>query len=180
MHFIATAVAEAESGSKQGLLDVLGIDWKLLLIQAAAFLILVWLLGKFVWPVLMRSIDSRREQIEAGIAEAQASREALEKAEQEANDLLAKARKQADEVIDRGQKEAAEMVSAAEAKAQRQAERLIADARKQLDSDIAKARRDLKSDTAKLVAKATEQIIGEKLTSSKDTKLIEDKLREVN
>lgn len=180
MQFFATTVAEAETTAKQGLLQVLGIDWKLLIIQSVAFLVLVWLLGKFVWPVLMRSIDSRREQIEAGIAEAQASREAFEKAELEAGKLLAKARKQADEVIDRGHKEAAGMIADAETKAKQQAERLVADARKQLEADITKARHDLKADAAKLVAQATEQIIGEKLTGAKDAKLIEDKLREVS
>lgn len=169
----------SEAASKPSILQALGIDWKLLIVQAIAFLVLVWLLGKFVWPVLMRSIDARREQIEAGLAEAQESKAALDQAQQAAADLLSQARQAADEVLSRGQKEAADMVAEAEAKARQRADRLVADARKQLESDVAQARRDLKSDTAQLVAQATEQIIGEKMTTAKDAKLIETKLDEV-
>lgn len=169
------AEAEAESN---GLLSALGIDGQLFIIQLIAFLILVGLLAKFVYPVLIRAIDKRREAIEAGLAEAKKSQEALEVANSKADDLLAQARKDADDVIKRSQAEATSVVAAAEAKAKERAERVVADAHKQLEADIAKARRDLKKDTAALVADATERIIHEKVDASKDAKLIERSLGE--
>lgn len=166
------------STSSPGLFEALGIDWKLLVEQAFAFGILVIILGKFVYPPLMKAVDGRREQIEEGLKEAKASHEALEKAEAKAADLLAAARKDADDILARSHQEAAAQVAEAETKAKRRAEQIVKDARTQLESDVTKARQALKSETVKLVAAATEQIIGEKLDERKDADLIKKSLKE--
>lgn len=166
------------STSSPGLFEALGIDWKLLLEQAVAFGILVAILAKFVYPPLMKAVDNRREQIEASMKEAKASHEALEKAEIKAAELLGAARKDADDILARSHQEAAAMVAEAEVKAKQRADQIVKDARAQLDNDVAKARQALKADTVKLVAAATEQIIGEKLDARKDAELIKKSLKE--
>ncbi|HSW92561.1 MAG TPA: F0F1 ATP synthase subunit B [Patescibacteria group bacterium] len=159
-----------------GLFEALGINWKLLVEQAIAFLILVGILGKFVYPALMKSIDDRREQIEAGLKEAKESQEVLEKAETKVAELLEGARKDADEILARTHQEAASVVADAEEKAKTRAEQIVADARQQLSVDIAKAREQLKKDTVELVGLATERIIGEKLDDRKDADLVKKAL----
>jgi len=169
-------VASTSSEHSAGLLQALGIDWKLLVEQTLAFLILVVVLGKFVYPALMKAVDGRREQIEAGLNEAKEAREALEKAEVKVDELLAQARKDADEILARSHQEAGAMVASAEEKAQQRAQQIVTDARAQLDNDVRKAREALKSDAIKLVAVATEQIIHEKLDDKKDAGLIKNAL----
>jgi F-type H+-transporting ATPase subunit b len=166
------------STSSPGLFEALGINWKLLVEQAIAFLILVAILAKFVYPALMKAIDDRREQIEAGLKEAKESQEALEKAEIKVNELLATARKEADDILARSHQEAATMVAEAENKAKTRAEQIVTDARAQLSTDVSKAREALKQETVKLVATATEQIIHEKLDERKDAGLIKSALKE--
>jgi len=169
-----TVVFAAEAaGQNQGLIQALGLDWKLLITQAIAFLILVGVLGKFVYPVLIKSIDDRRAAIEAGLKEAEKSRQDMEKAEAKIEDMLADARKQADELLKRAQDEANASVADAETKAKARAERIVADAHNQLEADITKARAALKKDAAELVALATEKIIHEKIDAKKDAGLIE-------
>lgn len=160
------------STNSPSILEALGINWKLLVEQGIAFLILVWILGKFVYPALIKSIDTRREQIEAGLKEAQASQEALVKAEAKVNDIIAQARTDADELLARSHQEAGTVVAEAEAKAKQRAEQIVADARLQLENDVRKAREALKSDTIALVAAATEKVIHEKLDDKKDASLI--------
>lgn len=162
--------------SSPGLLQALGIDGKLLVEQGIAFLILVAILGKFVYPALVKAIDARRDQIEAGMKEAKQAEEALAQAEAKVAELLADARKEADEILARSHQEATSMVADAEEKAKNRAEQIVADARTQLDVDIRKAREALKSDTIELVALATERIVGEKLDSKKDADLIKGAL----
>ncbi|HEX8762904.1 MAG TPA: ATP synthase F0 subunit B, partial [Candidatus Saccharimonadales bacterium] len=118
----STAAAEHAETASPGLLQALGIDGKLLIEQAIAFLILVALLAKFVYPALIKAIDQRRDQIEAGQKEAKEAAEALTTAEAKVAGMLADARKQADEVIARSHKEATEMVAEAEEKAKTRAE----------------------------------------------------------
>lgn len=164
------------STSQPSLFEALGLNWKLLLEQGIAFLILVWILGKFVYPVLTKAIDTRRDQIEAGMKEAQASQEALEQAEQKVADMIAEARKDADDLLARSHQEAGAVIADAEAKAKERAEQIVTDARAQLEADVAKARRALKSETIQLVAAATEHIVHEKIDSKKDAGLIEHAL----
>lgn len=164
--------AAAEAGNA-GLFEALGLDLKQLLVNGIAFLILVWILSKYVYPPMIKAIDSRRETIEAGLAEAKKSQEAAEDAEKRVESLLADARKEADEIVARSHKEAAAMVSEAEDKARHRADQIVKDARSQLDADIIKARAALKKDTMQLVALATEKIVREKLDDSKDARLVE-------
>lgn len=170
-------VASADKASP-GLLQALGIDGKLLIEQSIAFLILVFILGKFVYPALVKAIDARRDQIEAGMKEAKAAQEALEKAEAKVADLLAEARKEADDIIARSHQETTAMVADAEEKAKNRAEQIVADAHAQLEADVRKAREALKSETIKLVALATEHVTREKLDDKKDAALIKGALQE--
>lgn len=172
---VASTAASEES---QSLFSALGIDVKLLVEQAIAFLILVLVLGKFVYPALMKAVDGRREQIEAGMKEAKEAEEALAKAEDKVSDMLAEARKEADDMLTRTHQEANALIADAENKAKKRAEQIVEDARTQLDTDVRKAREALKKDTVELVALATEKIIGEKLDERKDGALIKATLEE--
>src|SRR5882672_7667455 len=129
-------VASTSGEHSAGLLEALGINWQLLIEQTIAFLILVFVLGKFVYPILVKAIDSRREQIEAGLKEAKDSHAALEKAEAKVDELLSQARKDADDILARSHQEAGAMVASAEEKAQQRAQQIVTDARAQLDGDI--------------------------------------------
>lgn len=166
------------STNSPSILEALGINWKLLVEQGIAFLILVWILSKFVYPALIKSIDTRREQIEAGLKEAQESQAALAKAEEKVTEVLATARTDADDLLARSHQEAGAIVAEAEAKAKQRAEQIVADARMQLENDVRKAREALKHDTIALVATATEHVIGEKLDAKKDAGLIQQALKE--
>jgi len=166
------------ASSNPGLLQALGIDGKLLVEQALAFLILLAVLAKFVYPALIKSIDTRRSQIEAGVEEAKEAAAALERAEAKVADMLAVARREADDIIERSHKESTAMVADAEEKAKTRADQIVKDARAQLDIDIAKARAALKKDTIELVALATEKVVNEKLDAHKDASLISKALQE--
>ncbi len=167
--------AEEATGSSN-LFQALGIDGKLLITQAIAFLILVAILKKFVYPVLIKAIDDRRNAIEAGLEEAKKSQELLEQTEAKVQKLMTDARTEADEIIARSHQEATAQIAEAEDKAKTRAEQIVKDAHSQLESDVAKARQALKRDTAELVAMATERIIHEKVDVRKDAQLIDHAL----
>jgi F-type H+-transporting ATPase subunit b len=174
MYTLFAAAAEAaHSEESAGLLGALGINGKLFITQLLAFLVLVAILGKFVYPVLVRSIDQRRESIEEGLKQAKEAQAASEEAETRVQQLLANARKQADDILARSHTEATAQVAAAEEKAHARADQIVKDAHSQLQSDIAKARIALKKDTASLVALATERILHEKIDAAKDAQLID-------
>lgn len=168
-----TTIAAESSG---GLLGALGIDGRLFVTQLVAFLILLFILKKWVFPPIVRAIDKRQETIDATVREAAEARAALEKAESKASEVLAEAREEAEGVLARSQEEASKAIAESETKAKERANQIVADARTQLDADVKKARAALKKDAVQLVAAATEQIIAEKVDTAKDKALIERSL----
>ena len=156
----------------EGIFSVLGIDWRLLILQIIAFLILVALLGKFVYPWLMKSVDERQANIESAAKAATEAQKSAEANKDIVAELLAKAQKEAAEIVSNAKLESAEMVSVGEKKAQKMAERIVADAHDQLENDIASARKVLYNDTLELVGMATEKIIAKKLDTTSDGEMI--------
>ncbi len=157
-----------EAAASDGLLGALGIDWRMLLLQVLAFMVLLWVLNKFVYPPLVRAIDKREQTIAASVAAATEAEAKAEQSQKEINKLLAQARTEASEIIAAAQHEAANSVKEAEDKAKVRAEQIVKDARTQLDADVLKARKALKQEAVSLIAAATEKVVGEKLDDSKD------------
>ncbi len=169
------ASTDAASG---GIFTALGIDWKTLILQIVAFLILVWLLGKFVYPWLMKSVDERQDAIEAGAKAAEAAQKKAAKAEADVAKLLSEARAEAGDIVSTAKKEAAAAVEAAESKAKLHADAIVSSAHEQIEKDVLAAKKTLRDETIDLVAEATEKVIGHVVTAKVDEKLITEAVKE--
>lgn len=177
----ATAeIATTTHTESAGLFAALGIDWQLLALQGAAFLILVFLLGKFVYPKLITAIDAREKAISESVAAAHKAEAKAEEAQKEVKDLLAEARKEAGDIVATAKKEAVAGIEAAELKAKKRAEHIAVEAEAQMAQEVGKARVALRKETAELVALATEKIVREKVDTAQDSKLIETVLKEAS
>jgi F-type H+-transporting ATPase subunit b len=181
VNFLTTLANTAEATTEAAQDDIftaLGIDWRLLILQIVAFLILVWLLGKFVYPLLMKSVDERQKNIEEAARAAKKAQESAAESEAETAKLLAEARKEAAEIVATAKTEAADIVRTSEEKARTTAEKIVADAHAQVSKDIEKARRELHDETLELIALATEKIVRKKLDKKSDEALIVEALKE--
>jgi F-type H+-transporting ATPase subunit b len=162
----------ADSTGIGGLFTALGLNVQALVGNTLAFLIIAWVLGKFVFPSLIKALDAKKDELEAAVRMEGEAKQALNKAEDTAGDVVADARKAADEILAAAKADATAQIELAREKATAQGKRLVAEAHEQLERDVLAARRDLKTETAKLVAEATGAILGEKLDSEQDNKLI--------
>lgn len=170
----------AETSSANGdIFTALGIDWRLLILQIVAFLILVFLLGKFVYPWLMKSVDDRQAKIEEAAKAAESAKNAAEKNQAEVEKLLSEARKEASEIVSTAKTESAEMLSASEKKAKELADGIVANAHDQIEKDIQSAKKQLHNDTIELIALATEKVVAGSHDKKSDEKLIASALKEV-
>lgn len=181
MNFLTNVTTIAEAANREAggdLLSALGIDWRLLLIQIAAFLVLVWVLGRFVYPWLMKSVDERQKNIEEAAKAAKKAHESAVEAQSETAELLAEARKEAAAIVETAKLEAAELTSSSETRARTTAEKIVADAHAQIEKDIDKARRELHDETLELVSLATEKVVRGTHTKKADAAVIADALKE--
>lgn len=178
MNTLMFYLAKTEEPADTGLFGALGVDWRMLLLQAVAFAVLVWFLSKFVYPHLLKAIDKREKQIAESVAAANEAEARAEQSQKEISLMLGEARAEADAIIATAKKEAASVVEASEEKAKKKAERIVADAHVEIEQDIAKARKALRDETADLIALATEKIVKEKIDPEKDAALIENAIKE--
>lgn len=175
MTFLSQFAAET-TATNPNLFTALGIDWRLLIIQIIAFLLLVFLLGKFVYPWLMKSVDERQANIEAAAEASAQAQKAAEENKAAVAALLAEARKEANEILSTAKLESSNTLAASEKKASQVAERIVAEAHEQVEKDVANARKTLYNDTLDLVGLATEKVIATKLDKKTDDRLVSDAL----
>ena len=81
------------------ILATFGIDWRLLLINAINFGLLLLGLWYFLYDPLMRMLDLRREKVAQGVRDAQAAEKKLKEIEQSRAEMLAKVGRKADTIL---------------------------------------------------------------------------------
>ena len=101
MEKIITQFATTEAVEDVNLFTSIGIDWKLLLLQVIAFLILLAILRKWVYPPLVAMLDKREAAIKASLESANEAQRAAENAESEVAALLKDAKREAAEIVQR-------------------------------------------------------------------------------
>ena len=174
---IMTQFAEANAASG-GIFTALGIDWKMLIFQIVAFVILVVLLGKFVYPILIKTVDARHAEIEAGTKAAEEAEKKAHEANKNIEKLLKQARTEASDIIATAKEEAAAAIESAEQKSKVRAEHIVSEAHAQLEKDIVAAKRMLHNETLGLVAEATEKIVGKTISAKVDENVIAAAIKE--
>lgn len=167
----------SEQAASGGIFEALGIDWRLLVFQIVGFLIVVFVMGKFIFPVLNKSIEKREAAIRESADLADKARKDAIEAEAKIASDLEEARKQAADTIEIAHKEAAAMVEEAEEKAAKRADHMLATAEARLSQETTKAREALRQETTELVALATGKILNEKVDAKKDAGLISGALK---
>ena len=171
-NFAATDAAE------KGFFEQLGIDWTLLVLQALAFLVLVVILGKFVYPVFMRIIDEREGRIEESLKAAREAADHASSVQTEIDKQLATARREARDIVATAKDEASSMLAKADEKAKTNADHLVEAARDEMAKETNAAKKALHNETIELIALATEKVVGAKLDAKADKAVIKKALEE--
>ena len=144
-----------------------------------AFLIILAVLSKLVWPSVLEMMEKRQAKIQSDLDEAERSkREAAEEVKSYESKIL-EAHHEADAIIAKAKKEAEEVRSQVLAKAQREAADIIAKAHGAVDSERHKAMIELSSSVVDLSVEIASKIIGNDLSEDEQRRLAEKYLAEV-
>ena len=174
--FAEEAAAEATESSGD-LFGTLGIEWSALLLQMIAFIILVIILAKWIYPPIAAMLDRHDKKIEDAMQAAEEAQQHAAESEAKTAEILEKSRIEAAEIIEAAKKESAEIAVKAEKDAAIRAEAIIANARADFERDVEQARADLRAEVVSLVALATEKVIDAKI-DREDEKIIAAVLKE--
>ena len=145
------------------------------------FGILVFILAKFAWPVITKSISQREEYIETQLAEAEKIKNELASLSKKHDEMMAETKAERDKILADARKISEKMYDEAKNKANDEANAIIEDAKKAINFEKMKALTDVKNEIANLSIDIAEKLIRRELSDDvKQNNMIADWMKEIN
>ncbi len=146
---------------------MLSVSFGTVIWTTIAFLIVVFVLGKFAWPSILKSIKEREESIEDALQAAEKAKEQLEELKEGNEKLLAEARQERDTMLKEAREVKESIIAEAKDKAGVEAEKVMEASRESIRNEKAAAIAEIKTQVAELSVLVAEKILKAEL-SSKD------------
>ena len=143
-----------------------------LLMQAIGFGLFIWFTAKFIWPPLMRAVETRQKQIAEGLAAGEQGRQSLVSAEKRIADMMAEAKAKAGEIVATGEKFRAETMDQAKIEATAERDRIIAAAKAEAEQEYQAAREQLRNQVADLAVAGAARILKREIRPADHAELL--------
>jgi F-type H+-transporting ATPase subunit b len=150
-----------------------------LVAQALSFAAFIWFTVKFVWPPMLRIIETRQKTIADGLAAAEKGRALLETSTRQADEEVKKARERATEVLAQAEKRAAQLIDEARNAAKEEGNREKAAAKAEIAQERTRAREQLRDQVASLAVAGAEKILRREVDAKAHAQLLDDIKRQL-
>ena len=140
--------------------------------QAMAFAIFIWFTVKFVWPPLMRAIETRQKTIADGLAAGERGRHELELAGHRSADVLREAKQRASDIIAQAEKRASQIIEEAKGAAKDEGNRILVGAKAEVEQEVFRARETLRQQVADLAVAGASKILHREVDSKTHADLL--------
>jgi F-type H+-transporting ATPase subunit b len=145
------------------------------------FGILFFILAKYAWPIISKSIADREQKIEEQLAAAAQAREDMKNLKSEHQALLTLAKEERDTILADARKLRDKLYDEAKDKADEEAQQIIKDAKKAINFEKMKAMTEMKNEIANMSIEIAEKILRQELADKdKQEKLVDKWINEVN
>ena len=130
-----------------------------------AFLLLLFVLGKFAWKPIMKAIDEREQGIEDALAKADKMKAEMATMQGETEALMQNAREERATLIKEAKVQSDKMITDAKEKAKVEYDRILSDAQQAIQQQKNAALTDVKNQVGALVIEVTEKILRRELSN---------------
>ncbi len=173
---LAGAAEEAaHGGGEPGIINLNAT----LLIQVLNFVILIWLLAKFLFRPLTRFLTDRSEGIQKALNEAKVAQEAAARAQEEYREQIMATQREAAALREQAQREVEAERQRLLKESREEAQRLLVDAKAQIEAETRRARSALREEAVSLSLAVAERLLQRSVTSEDQTRLAEQYLQEL-
>jgi F-type H+-transporting ATPase subunit b len=156
-----------------------GVDLFKLAFQIVNFLLVLYLLNRFLFKRVLALIDERSARIAKGLEEADAAARDRELARAEREAAVDEARKEAQAMVARATKIAEDSRLEIVATARAEAEKVSARARDEIVAEKEKAIAELRAQVADLALQAAGKLVSAKMNAATQRRLVEEFLTEL-
>jgi F-type H+-transporting ATPase subunit b len=158
--------------------EQLGINLNGLIAQLINFLVLYFLLSRFLFPRVTQMLDARAARIRESVERAEQVQREAEVMEQQFQERIAEARREGQGIVANANQIAQRIQAEAQEKAQREAEAFLVRAREQIQRETQQASAELRQQVASLALLAASRVVERSLDERQHVELIERVLRE--
>ncbi|HEY7985849.1 MAG TPA: F0F1 ATP synthase subunit B [Methylophilaceae bacterium] len=127
--------------------------------QAVSFALLIWFTARFVWPPLLKAIETRQKTIADGLAAGERGKHELEISAKRAAEVLRDSKQQGSDIIAQAEKRASGIIDEAKAQAKVEADRIQVGAKAELEQEVFRAKEALRQQVAELAVAGAEKIL---------------------
>ena len=144
------------------------------------FAITFFVLRKYAFGPIQKTIDERRERIRSSVEEAEHARAEARKLLEEHKALIGQAKSEAGEILTEARKVADSQRDRAREEIEVDRQRRLEDTRKQIEAETARALEQIRSEVADLTLIATAKVTGKVLDRDDHRKLIDDAIGDLD
>jgi F-type H+-transporting ATPase subunit b len=160
--------------------DLIKVVPGLMIWTLIAFLITLFVLKKYAFGPIQKTIDERRERIRRSIEEAEDARDEARKLLEEHRALLGEARGQAEEILTEARRVAESQRERVRKETEEDRQRRLEETRRQIEQATQAALGQIRDEVGKLSLAAAEKITRKSLTGPDQQRLIDEALAEID
>lgn len=146
---------------------------------AICFVLVAFILARFVFPRLRETVQAREKTIQDALEETESSKNEARKILDDYKRQLGEARSEANRVIEDARRQAEEVRKDIVARAEKDAEGVVARAQEQIEAERNRTVQDLQSQIADLSIELAEKVVGRSLDGGSQRDLVDAYIREV-
>jgi len=150
-----------------------------LVAQAVTFAVFIWATVKFIWPYMLRAIETRQKTIADGLAAAEQGRRTLESSTRQADEAIKEARARAAGILAQAEKRSAQVIEEARQTAKAEGGRELAAAKAEIEQAVTRAREELRDRVASLAVAGAEKILRREVDARAHADLLESIKRQL-
>jgi F-type H+-transporting ATPase subunit b len=161
-------------------MDLLVPEIGLLVWNTVAFLVLVFLLGKFAWKPIMKAIHDREKNIDDALNKAELAKQEMARLTSQNEELMKQAREERDHILKEAKALKDSIVNEAKTLAHTEGAKLIEKARIEIENQKKAALAELKGQVSALSLDIAERVLRSQLDDkAKQQELINNLLKDV-
>src|SRR6185503_6249852 len=149
-------------------MDLLKPNFGLLIWTFLAFIVVLFILGKYAWPAITKGLKQREQGIADSLATAERVRAEMAQLKNENEALLAKAREERAQLLREARETKDKIVNEAREQARTEAGKIIADAQAAIETQKMAALTDVKNQVGNLVIEVAEKVLRRELSNKAD------------
>ena len=144
-----------------------------LVTQMVVFGIVIWVVMKFIWPIILGAMDEREKKIAAGLSAAEQGQKDLSEAKSRADEVIKEARTRALAIESQARTQANQIIEEARKAASLEGEKALASAKSQIELESNRARDALRGQVVSLAVAGARRVLEKEIDQKAHGELLD-------